>query len=301
MNAFWAKIEEGLAGEFNARTLTPALAFWGTSILLWGWSNGWENITAYLLELEATQGITIAVVLLIVLELTNWISDWLKLPLLQFLEGYWKWPLRWLRTSLTENLNEKLIVKRTRLAALGSQATMTPEEEKEFKKLEAEDESYPQDKQFLLPTKLGNLLRASELYPHRVYGLEILTVFPRLWLVLPEGVQTEIAESRQHLDNMVKIVMLGVGLFIWSFITPWIIPVGVLIIVWGYFRAVQAVDTYGLMLRAAFDLYRFDLYKQLHLSLPEKPADEIAFGIEVTQALGRGIKDSTNPFKHPGK
>jgi hypothetical protein len=301
MNAFWEKIEEGLAGEFNVRALAPALAFWGTGIFLWGWSKGWEDITAYLKDLEATQSITIAVVLLILLELTNWFSDWLKLPLLQFMEGYWKGPLRWLRKSLTDNLDKKLEKKRVRLAVLAAKEAMTEEEEKEYKKLEAEDESYPQNKQFLLPTKLGNLLRVSELYSNRVYGLEILTVFPRLWLVLPEGVQTEISEARLYLDNMVKMVMLGIGLFIWSFINPWIIPVGVLIIVWGYFRAAQAAETYGLMLRAAFDLYRFDLFKQLHLTPPESPVDEIAFGTKVTQALARGLKDSTISFKHPSK
>lgn len=119
--------------------------------------------------------------------------------------------------------------------------------------------------------------------------------------VLPEGVQKEVSEARQHLDNQVKMVILGIALFIWIFISWWIIPIGIAIAIWGYSRAVAAAEGYGLLLRSTFDLYRFDLYKQLHLDPPKSPSEDIEFGVKVTQALARGFKVEDFKFKHPEK
>lgn len=301
MNAFWEKIEEGLAGEFSLRALSPALAFWGTGVVLWGLTNGWEEVTDFLMNTDVTQGFVLAVGLLFLLELSTWFGNWLKLPVLQFLEGYWRRPLRWFRKRMTDRVEQELRSKRIRLDELArkEEIKLTEEDKNEYRKLEAEIDRYPEGNEFLLPTRLGNLMRSSELHPYRVYGLEILTVFPRLWLILPEAVQKEVSEAREHLDNQVKMVILGIALFIWSFIAWWIIPIGVAIAIWGYRRAVAAAEVYGLLLRSTFDLHRFDLFKQLHLDLPTSPTEEIEFGVKVTQALSRGFKDFT--FKHPEK
>lgn len=303
MNAFWEKIEEGLAGEFNLKALSPALAFWGTGVVLWGLTNGWEEITDFLIGMTVTQGIVLAVALLWLLELSAWIVNWLKLPVLQFLEGYWRRPLRWFRKRMTDRVEQELRSKRIRLDELArkEEINLTEEDKNEYRKLEAEIDRYPEGNEFLLPTRLGNLMRSSELYPYRVYGLEILTVFPRLWLILPEAVQKEVSEAREHLDNQVKMVILGIALFIWAFIAWWIVPIGIVIAFWGYRRAVAAAEVYGLLLRSTFDLYRFDLFKQLHLDLPTSPAEEIEFGVKVTQALARGFKAKDFIFKHSEK
>jgi hypothetical protein len=98
------------------------------------------------------------------------------------------------------------------------------------------------------------------------------------------------------------MVILGIGLLVWSFIAWYIaVPLGLLVVLWGYFRAIQAADTYGLLLRSGFDLYRFDLFKQLHLSPPKTPGEEFEFGMKVTQALGRGFKVEDFTYKHPEK
>lgn len=304
MNTFWEKIEEGLAGEFKLRALTPALAFWGIGLVLWGLAKGWDKITDFLTSINATQGIILAVGLLFLLELSTWFGNLLKMPVLRFLEGYWRmWAVKHLREWMTERVDRNLVQKRLQLdkLSLKDDGELTIEEKREFKKLETETNRYPEGKEFLLPTQLGNLLRASEQYSHRVYGLEILTVFPRLWLIMPEGVQKEVSEAREHLDNQVKLVMLGVALFIWSFIAWWVIPIGIAIGFFGYWRSLRAAETYGLLLRASFDLYRFDLFTQLHLDLPDSPEDETEFGIRVTQALARGFKNPEIVFKHPEK
>lgn len=301
MNVFWDRIEEGLAGEFNLRALSPALAFWGTGLVLWGFSKGWGEIIDFLMDIGVAQGVALALGLLVLLELTTWFANRLKLPALQFLEGYWRWPLRWLRKRLVSRVQNELAAKRMRLDTLARKEVdeRTEAENQEFRTLEAETDRYPEGNEFLLPTRLGNLLRASELYSYRVYGLEILTVFPRLWLILPEGVQDEVGAAREYLDEQVKIVILGFGLIVWAFIFWWIIPIGVLVALLGYWRAVQAAEIYGLLLRSTFDLYRFDLYEQLYLPLPANPLKEIEFGTRVTQSLARGFKDKALDFIRP--
>jgi hypothetical protein len=304
MDKFWDKIEEGLAGEFNLRALSPALFFWGTGFLLWGLTRGWDQISDFLTNINVTVGVILAIGLLFLLEISTWVSDWLKLPVLQFLEGYWRrWPFKIIRERLTERIDKELQPKRMRLdqLALKEDHELSKEEKKELSRLEAETNRYPEGKEYLLPTQLGNLLRASEQYPYRVYGLEILTIFPRLWLILPENAQKEVSEARAHMDNQVKMIILGFALFLWAFLAWWIIPIGILIAVWGYRRAVGTAETYGLLMRTTFDLYRFDLYKQLHLDLPKSPAEDIEFGIRVTQALARGLKPKEIVFKHPEK
>jgi hypothetical protein len=298
MNTFWKKIEEGLANEFSLRTLTPTLAFWSVGVFIWGFKNdgGWEEITDILNGLRTTQAILFALALLFLLQFTNWIADFLKSPLLRFMEGYWAWPLAWLREKRIIKIKNDLVEKRIQLAKLAALEEMTGDQEREYAILEAKSNRHPEENEFILPTQVGNLIRASEQYSNRIYGLEIVTIFPRLWLVLSEGVQGEIAETRLHLDNQVKIVLFGTALLGWSFLSLWTIPLAVVIVIWGYQRTLNASEVYGLMIKAAFDLYRFDLFTKLHFKLPKKASEEIIFGIKVTQALSRGFKDIT--FEH---
>ena len=59
--------------------------------------------------------------------------------------------------------------------------------------------------------------------------------------------------------------------------------------------------TFFPLLRSTFDLYRFDLYKQLHLDLAKSPSEEVEFGVRVTQALACGFKAEDFKFKHTEK
>ena len=72
---------------------------------------------------------------------------------------------------------------------------------------------------------------------------------------------------------------------------------GLIVALLSYVGATQAAATYGDLLRAAFDLHRFDLYQALHWPLPpswkaEKPApagQAPTYGQALSQFLYRGL------------
>ncbi len=54
-----------------------------------------------------------------------------------------------------------------------------------------------------------------------------------------------------------------------------------------YLFMIDAAKVYALLLRAAFDLYRFDIYEQLHWPLPKSPITEAEEGKILNRFLYR--------------
>jgi hypothetical protein len=170
----------------------------------------------------------------------------------------------------------------------------------------------PIDEGFLLPTRLGNILRASERYPLERYKLEGITIWPRLFHVLPPQFIRDLEEKNNHyvfllnsslLSFVIGISSLGAAIYRITTISllehinspsifwmlnyfsneyPTIssytyIIIGLLLISVGYalYRiAANAAVDYGLFIRAAFDLYRFDLLEKLKQPLPSTTEEE---------------------------
>ena len=172
--------------------------------------------------------------------------------------------------------------------------------------------SGPIDGELLLPTRLGNVLRASEIYPIERYHLEGITIWPRLFHVLPPQFVKDLEEKNNHFiflinsslmsyiigafSSAVGLIRSPCQLFIsvlschdphnpeWFFtrgfqsISPFeYLWIGIVFIFTGYFLyriAVNAAVSYGLFIRAGFDLYRFDLLKQLKHPIPRTLKEE---------------------------
>jgi len=58
-----------------------------------------------------------------------------------------------------------------------------------------------------------------------------------------------------------------------------------------YVGILRTARLYGELIEAVFDLYRFDLYRSLHWSVPTKAEDEAQYGERLTQYLWRGVTD----------
>ena len=165
-------------------------------------------------------------------------------------------------------------------------------------RLDLELNAYPVQAEARLPTRLGNVLRAAEEYPLVRYGLEITTVWPRLWLVLPEAAREELASARQSLNEHVQIMIWSVLFLVWIVGSWWALPIGFLAAAVGYRNALAAAGVYGELIRAVFDLHRFKLYEALRWELPARPAVELATGDAVTRYLLRGAFDPRGHFQH---
>ncbi len=158
-------------------------------------------------------------------------------------------------------------------------------EEEEYARLDWRLRQAPADFNRLMPTRLGNLLRVAETRPSDKYGLDAVTCWSRLWLVLPESVQKDLTEARAELNLGAQVWLWSLLFLIWGILAWWAIPVGLLAALLTYRWMLDAAANYGELIEAAFDIYRFELYKSLHWPLPTDSDDERQKGLEITQYL----------------
>lgn len=175
---------------------------------------------------------------------------------------------------------------------------------------ELEIEAPFDDKDFM-PTRLGNVLKASEVYANERYLIEAITIWPRLFSLLPSGFVKDMEEKNNHfmflLNSTLLIYVCGalclasalIG-FYYDYCAGWLfcnilrtqhilhagfslispkfyLLASIVLISFGYrlYRiAVNAAQDFGLFYRAGFDLYRTELLKHLHHRLPKNLTDE---------------------------
>jgi hypothetical protein len=113
------------------------------------------------------------------------------------------------------------------------------------------------------PTWMGDRIQAVTIRLDRDYDLDLATVWPYLWLTMPEQARTEVTTSRQSLTSATTLAGWGVMYLVTA---AWWWP-GVLVaavtIATARHRARTAADTYARMLDAATRLYSSDLARQL--------------------------------------
>jgi hypothetical protein len=125
-------------------------------------------------------------------------------------------------------------------------------------------ERFPEDKADVLPTAFGNTIRAFEVYPKVMYGIDAIPGWLRLQTVIPKDYRALIDEAKALTDFWVN---LWIGsyliIFIWivlvvlqrEFKMVWLPPV---IVVLAYLiskRARSAAVGWGELVKAAFDVF----------------------------------------------
>jgi hypothetical protein len=113
------------------------------------------------------------------------------------------------------------------------------------------------------PTWMGDRIYAVTVRMDRDYALDLATVWPYLWLTMPDEARAEVTTSRQSLTSATTLAGWGV---LYLITAAWWWPgllVAAVIIATGHHRARTAVETYAGMLDAATRLYSSDLARQL--------------------------------------
>ncbi|MFC0037161.1 hypothetical protein [Actinomadura rayongensis] len=146
--------------------------------------------------------------------------------------------------------------------------------------------TYPRSASRVLPTRLGNILRAAEEHPFRQYGIPAVLAWPRLYNSLPETFLVAFGAAAADLELMITISFLGmvlasVGAVLSAFLLPWYVAALVLLggagVFWlGYIAAVRAAVPYANQVRAGFDVHRWKLLEAMGLRLPTSYAEERA-------------------------
>lgn len=155
-------------------------------------------------------------------------------------------------------------------------------------------ENLPAEAVHVLPSRLGNVFRASEVYSNVVYGLDAIPAWPRLQAVMPEHFRTILADSKAQIDfcanlclsgALTTLVHLALALGRWTFPEAWIALVGAAFAVLGYELTLSASGQFGSYVKSAFDLYRADLARKLGLELPPSVEAERAMWRTVSRMM----------------
>jgi len=169
---------------------------------------------------------------------------------------------------------------------------------------------FPPEPEYVLPTRLGNAIRAFEYYANERYGIDPITLWSRLLSVIPEeflNIIKDTIASFNFLINLVLIVLLlGLELLIlppygnleWRLLGV----LGSLIISYLLYReAVKQAVAWGYNFNAAFDLYRRDLLKQLGFHPPSTLEKEKELWTKIMQFIRfkstKGLKFNSDNFK----
>jgi hypothetical protein len=324
-----------LAEQWVATLLTPAFVFWlgGFAAILqrWGWKPLVAQFTAYPEPLQ----IAILVGGFCAIATSAFVVQRFDFAALRFLEGYgplWfrplkQWRIRHYRDRKTKLSNDSQTLRtleaqqRTKLQSLktiidtqgAAQLTpaqrndylqlneqlLTPQQQQTLIRIRQDLRAMPQTHTDLMPTRLGNLLRAAERQPLNKYGLDAIICWSRLWMLLPDPVKKDLQEARADLNTAVRVWLWSLLFCSWAVLAilptsvnlqaTWPLLLGLLSGWFAYHWALAAASLYGELIEAAFDLHRNLLYQAINWRKPDDPNEERRVGQDLTNYLWRGL------------
>jgi hypothetical protein len=298
LGSFWEGVGGKLADRW-ANVSAPALVFWLGGLLSWAISRGgWGHLTPltrWLTKLSTVAQIAAVLCALLLVAGSGVVVARLTFPVLRILEGYWPRCFKVLRRVILSRIVTPAAAadiekwEALSLKVLESPLQATAEQLAEFVRIDSRMHRRPISKTDYMPTRTGNILRASENRPLHKYGLNSAIAWPRLWLVLPDSARQELIIARASLNSAVGCVIWGLLFCFFAWWTPFALLAGLLVAgsattVWVPNRA----ETFGDLVEAAFDLYRGSLYEQLRWPLPASPEMEREAGRALSEYLWRG-------------
>lgn len=278
-------LQRVVSKEFVLGTFFPMLLFVAFSAWLAAAASGESGKLVREVETlpAVTQGLLFAASV-ILLGAVGYLVAALQSSLVRLLAGYWpriRW-LGWLRDRMIarQRVTWERLFRAERAAAENGHVV----DQNSIQLFMAQ--RYPPKTRLdlLMPTRLGNILRAAEAYPSERYGIDPVVIWPRLRPLLPEKVAADLVGDRSSLDALLLLQTLG-GIFG----TAWPVtllalgqdwPLAALALVgWPLamiaHRSAQAAAVgYGERFRVTFDLYRHELLHHLGITVPGQLGSE---------------------------
>ncbi|MFE0515508.1 hypothetical protein [Streptomyces sp. NPDC058964] len=303
LNEFWKSVASKL-GDRWAATAGPALVFWIGGLLVWAVSGGgpWplDTVSGWISEQATVVQVAVLIAALCGVVASGIVVRRLGDPVLRLMEGYWP---RWAAAVRRRRVQSVAEAKRRRSARLRELAPVvrggggTSEEQGEFIRLDRERRRVPSAEARLMPTRIGNVLRAGESRPADKYGLDLVAVWPQWWLVLPDTARQELLAARGALDSAVGAVVWGTAFIGFAPLAWWAAPAGFLVAVAAWRSWVpRHAEAFSDLLEATADVHRWDLYEKLRWPRPQSPAQEREFGRRLTMYLVRGSDEDDPTF-----
>lgn len=189
------------------------------------------------------------------------------------------------------------------------------------------------DWRIFLPTSLGNIILASELYPYEKYKLDGPMLFPRLSMVFSPEFQSAFEEKNNQVVFLLNSSLLSYVIGFVAVLLGWVgkinvlsLPpevseviiryinpgfkeisssgylwIGSLFILAGYciYRAsLNGVKEYALFVRTSFDLYRFKLLRELNRKIPTSFTEEKATWDAISEFMLAGERLGEQNFDY---
>jgi hypothetical protein len=301
----YSKFLEGMTGkvaeQWVTNLLTPAFVFWSGGLAASIYRFGWNPLKEWVLKQPQSFQVGLLIAGLLVIVTSATIVQRGDRLMLRFLEGYWpRWMihLRQTRTQWYFQQWEQNVKRWGELYGKGEDA-LTAEELNEYAQLDWSIVHSPSKKNQFMPTRLGNLLRASEYRSKERYGLDAVVCWPRLWLLLPDSSRKELQESRAALNTAVRICLWSLLFLVWTPLAWWV-PLFSLPAAWlSYRMTLNTASVYVDLLESVFDVHRNLLYQSLRIKLPKNPTEEAQDGKKLTQYIWREPDRSMPDFYDP--
>jgi hypothetical protein len=262
-----------------------------------GTAPDWDRLTQQVEALDTLNSAGIGILIVIV----ALALEVLQTPIVRMFEGYWgdSRLAQWLGEKRKQHWRKKrqhLVDSSHSINLSDMDSILTAD-----RKLQTQFPS----KDRVLPTRLGNVLRASEDRVGQRYGLQTIAVWPRLYPFIGATLMAALDDVRDRLDMTLRwcsYLLLGAivsaGLLVQH--AYWLaLPVAMILLAVGaYLCACSTAKSYGLLLATAFDLHRFDMLKAMRIPLPKNEAEEKSTGEALSAFLtgqepGHGLSYSS--------
>ncbi|WP_415830190.1 hypothetical protein, partial [Kibdelosporangium persicum] len=302
-----ARLQSTFSRRFVVGTFYPVLLVFIAAAVLYLAATGRAGpvFTSFARLPGVTQALMLAGVLLVLATTAHILSSFHP-ALTRFYEGYWPRRLSRLRTRMIAR-------HRRRWRAM---ADAEAQARAEGRHQDANDlqltlaRSYPPSTRpdAFLPTRLGNVLRTAEIYPHERYGIDAVIIWPRLRHILPTPTVDELVETRTAMASLLLLRTLCTAFGIVAPITIiattqswWLAAASLtawLVASISHRAAVQLGRTYADHVRTVFDLHRLELIKHLGLETPTTLSAERLLWDDLTQFYFRNLPHSL-PQRQP--
>jgi hypothetical protein len=292
-----------IGNRFTLVTVVPLAAFaLFVLALLWSGAPGAPPDPDKILDQARDLDLFEAGALILGLILFGLITEPLQVPLVRAFEGYWgssrlARPLAgWASKRQTAAYKKLDTARRIKDNSREAEAAISREAEAAMVSADQQFKArFPEDEDEVLPTSLGNVLRATETRAGQTYGLQAIVIWPRLYPLLSDPVRALVEDRLNQLDLSVRfsaIFVLSAAVALGLLLSHgWWLAVPVACMALAYFSyraAIAAATSYGEAVRAAIDLHRFDLLRALHLPLPADLAAERQLNGQLCALLLKG-------------
>jgi hypothetical protein len=220
--------------------------------------------------------------------------------LLRLLEGYW--------SPFVEPLARLLLTlqrrRRRRLERIIRTKPEMADQVRYRQRAASQLQLYPNENR-LLATRLGNVMRAAEDQAGQRYGLDTVTIWPRLYPYVSDRLARALSETRTQLDAYVSLcfVLLVATLVLFPALATdglWLaLPAATTMGSWVSYRAAtRTAAKYGHLIAVAFDLHRFEMLHGLHYPIPNTLEEELEFNQQLSKFLRSGRPLHGSDHKH---